>query len=282
MKKHNNIIITLLIVSIIFNIYILLKMADLREDIAHDVQYDLEATLEEDIDEIRDEVNQIKKEQQWISKVKVENGGIINGQQIVDLSWEVNDFVLGSEVIFYYRKSGEEDFRKLTATSQTLGNFEVKLKVSKADQPDWLISYQYDDENYSRLKSNPSENPNIYQYEYYIALTTGEQFKRSEIKTTNLKKIIQKYSDLEIDIFVSKEKTPSVVECNWDKGKIMPDKIFLEIYKSSKSIEEKLTINNNEENMAQWKGDVKSYDKLVLKVKYKDGKVFKKEIWDIK
>ncbi len=178
---------------------------------------------------------------------------------------------------FYYRKAGEENFKQLSAISKTNGSFGLNLELSKEDQPQWIVSYQYDHNDYGILRSNTFENKYPYKYEYYIVLDDGSCILSSEVDS-NLKKIIQVYSSIEADLFL-KAKIPCVKELSWGDGEIIPEKIVLEIYDHNKLTKEELQIADSS---VAWEPDNISFDKLIIKAQYDNGKIFGKEIWDFK
>ena len=179
---------------------------------------------------------------------------------------------------FYYRKSGEENFKQLSAISKTNGSFGLNLELSKEAQPQWIVSYQYDDDDYGILRSNTFGNKYPYKYEYYIVLDDGSRILSSEVDSINFKKIIQVYSSIEADLFL-KAKIPCVIELSWGDGEIIPEKIVLEIYDHNKLTKEELQITNSS---VEWQPDNISFDKLTIKAQYDNGKIFRKEIWDFK
>ncbi len=275
MQRQNKIIIVLLIISLVFNVYTISSIHNLRERIANDFKYYLETTVGEEVDEINDTVNQIKQEQQWLSKVDIKDGGIVDGIQFVKFSWQIKDYVSGSAVRFYYRKSGEDKFQQRIATAQTVGSFEAELEINKEDQPQWIVSYQYNDEDYKILKK---EDKSPYLFEYYVVLDDGSRILSSDAKTINLKKIIQSYAFIEAEVLLNKEKIPSVIEFTCGENKIQPEKIILEVYNNNKVTETELKIETK--GIAEWKSKDSSFDKLIARAQYKDGETFKKEIWN--
>jgi len=276
LKKQNSIIIILLVLSLAFNVYTIIKLNNLRELTANDYSYYLEKTVGEDLDEIKDIIHQINEEQQWISEVEVNDGGILGDKQIVKISWQIKDFISGSKVRFYYRKSGQEEFQQIPVTSQSIGTYNLELGIENENQPQMIVSYQYNDEAYGILQDKSPDYKSLYNYEYYIVLEDGNHISCSEIKVINLKKMIQKYSFVEAEVFINKEKKPSAIKLQWDEETIIPDKIVLELFDNDKITEAKLKIDD--EGTSEWKSDNLSFNKVIVRVQYDDGKILIKEL----
>jgi len=277
MEKQNKIILTLLTVSLIINCYMVLSINNLREITQNTNRYFED--VKENINDINDELEMIKKEQQWISDAEIKDGGVVDGKQILELSWIINDYILGSEATLYYRKSDEKDFKQIAVESKNTNSLMAVLKIDKEDQPEWSI--QYDDEEYLEDKTG-------YIYNYYITLNDGSRVLTSDIKRINIKKYIEKYIQSYfypyIEVSFDKNKIPSGIDLaikGVKGGKVAPKKAFIELCTNNKLAEEELNLESPEEKYysGTWENDDQSFDKLIIKIQYEDGKEFEKEIW---
>ncbi|MGE4214033.1 MAG: hypothetical protein AB7E42_04545 [Anaerotignaceae bacterium] len=273
MEKQNKIIHSLLIVSLIINCYTVLSIIELRETTQNSKQY--WEYVKDNIEEIEDDLETIKEEQQWISNADIKDGGIVDGKQILELSWIINDYILGSEATLYYRKSDEEDFKQIAIESKNTNSLKAVLAIDKEDQPAWSI--EYDNEEYLEDKTG-------YIYNYYITLNDGSRILTSDIKKMNVEKYIKSYFYSDIEVSFDKNKIPSEIDLEVKGvkgGKIAPKKAFIELYNNNNIMEEELNLESPDEDYygGTWENDNKSFDELVIKIQYEDGKEFQKEIW---
>jgi len=275
--KKDKIIISLLAVSLIMNAYAIFRISELRELVVHDFENYFDTTVEDELDEINDELSQIKQGQQWLSNVTIKNGGIVDNEQIINLSWQVKDYVSGSEVTFFYRRVGEESFRQLTAVSQTTGNFETKMEIDKEDQPQWFVSFRHGGQ---KKTISQIDKDSLYRFEYYVVLDDGNHILSSDVQDFSLEKILQIYSSIDVDISLDNEKMPSAIEFYVDEDKLQPDQFILEIYNDNAVTEDIIKIKNDEDMAAKWEAADYKFNKIIVKAQYEDGKTYQKEIWN--
>jgi len=278
--SQNKIIIVLLGASLLFNVYTVSKINELRGLVAHDIQYYSERIYGEELDEIRDIIDEIKQENQWISDVDIQYVGNTGDKQSVRFSWQLKDYAPGSDVSFFYRKSGEEEFKQIPAESRTDGNFVAELELEREAQPEWMISQEYEKKEGGASEVVSVKNLTSHEYEYYITMNDGSRILSSEVESAGLGKIVQEYAPMEVDLYLGKDNRPSYVDLYWDGGKTEPSKIVLEIYDKNKLVESEPKPDPDEKHTLHWKSGDTDFDKLVVKVTYENGKEFEKEIWN--
>lgn len=248
-------------------------LGNIHKQVNSDALFNLSASLKNDLDEIQDSVYQIKEAQQWVSIKNVKLKNISNNNQAIFFLGRIKEYTLDSDVTFYIRKSGEDNYNKLPIDLQKNGEFTVEFEINKEDKPTWIVSYIYENDTKSLQNNSP------YIYEYYITLNSPNKLLNSEVENINLKRFIQIYEEPEVKVIMNREDTPSAIELQWDNSGIMPQKAYIEIYKDNTINEEEFEFDDEEE-MAKWKSNNKSFEKLTIRVEYENNKSFKKEIWN--
>ncbi|WFA08731.1 hypothetical protein [Tissierella sp. Yu-01] len=268
---RKNVIFILLIVNIISTCYLFSRLNKITTSIQ--IIGDETQTIMNKISEVDNSVHYLKKYNNWISEIDVEYGGVVNENKSIKFSWEIKDFASNSDVKFYYRRLGEDNFNILPV-SFSGGKYFSLLEINiEGLGPDWSLLYTDKKEPYGFKSGEVSP----YTYEYYVEFIENDMHLISELEQRNLSKLVQVYATIDMNIKIERDKVRDIL-FELKEGKVAPKSIILEKYYGDKVIEENIEIDISN-NRSNWESKGKSFDKLVVRVEYHNGQVFSEEIW---
>jgi predicted RNA-binding protein with PUA-like domain len=233
---------------------------------------EISISIKKDLDEMNYNLIKLEKELSWISDVAVESSkntdGVINSK----FTWKIKDYIEGAKVNFFYRKTGDNEFRQLAATQEKDGFFSVIIDFITINEPEWDIQY------HSLGNYEPKEqNRQSYKYEYYITLNDGNRIMTSDVNKINLRNELSIYSV--IDMTVRMKENRFIVDVGFNGDKEIPIKVALEIYNGKEKKEESMEIDR-EKRFGIWETTETQFDRIVARAEYADGSIHNKEIWN--
>lgn len=253
---------------------------------------------------IRSSLAEFREEQRWATPVDI-HPLTSGGQESVLLTWQIKEYEEGSPVEFFYRRQGEQVFTSLAAENAGGSTFQVTFPLDSIPQePAFRVAYNVKNpagSNSGKIaeQSKPAkpdlEDPG-YLYEYYITVRQGGQVRSTEPSRLDLGKLaLYNFSPVTVQIEENQRRGELHVSI-YEEGPVEPQHrltgAYLEVYPDKNSNDGnpteiplndgKTTLWYNEREVpvyeAFFQGDTKSISRVVARVEYEDGQVFRRQI----
>ncbi len=283
--QRTNLLIIMLGISLIFNYFIFEKVENLQNDINY-LQSNWDS-LDSSVDRVNNRIThamtEFEKEQRWISPVIQE----VESRKI-KLSWQVKDYIEDTPVYFYYRLPNENTFTEVLAKPSGGGGFMVGIPFKMEPEPQWYVSISYEDNRSMSVQHESKESNQEYNINYYISVKEGDRIRSSEETSIRLNvNKLNTYSFLDVNVGIqsqNKQYDVSLIEFTGEEPKVKIKKAILEVYQKNeiiakKELEKQSNSNDNYSNFnVSWFPNEQSFDKVLIKVEYDNGKAFERDI----
>ncbi|MFN7249619.1 MAG: hypothetical protein ACK4M9_02410 [Anaerobacillus sp.] len=303
MKFFKMIIVGLLVISLLINARLLLRFSDFENQVnsIYYSQNDIRSTVEDQASNFYGILEEFKREQSWISPVRMEvgNKNLGSGQMQLNFNWQIRELVTNSEVVFHYKLGEDPKYSSAPAVEIGKGLFEVSIPFDFQLEPEWYTAVSVGsstnmeadaiDEGYMR-DYNKSE------ISYYVTVSKNDLVKSGEIITDNIGYLGNHYyGSLETFVDIYDEGFHLSVLTMPSNGKVFLKDAYLNKYKNGQLIEEEKLDFSEADHDSNW--DIEEhgfhyhknfpnlpnekfeYTSLVLKVIYSDGNSFEREIF---
>lgn len=282
-------VLSLAVALILFmNVVLLLKIGDLNEQIKTLSQSSNQ--LQSNIHSISTDVNQslerFTREQSWITPVQINHeqtkAGLEQGQAV--LNWQIKDFREGSKVIFHYRWSESEEFQAIAAENKATGFFQVQIPLKIKAEPYWDVRVALTGEKGTAQQAAEVIKQAEQSILCYVSLETKDSVKSSEVSYLDLGYLANsKYEPVRGHVDINRSHyNISLFEDH--SGNNSFESVTVEFYNGSNLVAEKpLEVQEERSGIKNYylsyNAGSESISRILLKVKYRNGDSFQKEIY---
>jgi hypothetical protein len=302
MKYFKAVVVGLLVVSLVINARLLSRLSNLEDqvDSIYYSQSDISSTVEHQASNFYGILEEFKREQSWISPVRMEvgNKNLGSGQMQLNFNWQIRELVTNSEVAFYYKLGEAPKYSSAPAVEIGKGLFEVSIPLDFQLEPEWYTAVSVGSSasmEGDAIDEGYMKDYNKSEISYYVTVSKDDLVKSSEITTDNIGYLGNHYyGSLETFVDIYDEGFHlSVLTMPSDRRNVLQE-AYLQKYKNGQLIEEeKLDFNETEQdsnrqiehgfhyykNFPNVSNEKFEYTKLVLKVIYSDGESFERVIF---
>jgi len=279
-----------LAVIIIMNVVLISKIGDLNnrvQNLSHNYN-NLGSSINSVTSNVNQSLDRFIREQSWITPVQInhEKSKVDTEQVLAVFNWQIKDYLEESEVVFHYRLSDTEEFTTVVAESINTGFFEVSLPLEIKAEPSWEV-------NISRTEKGVSEQSieqiarEIKQADKpircYVSMKTKDSLKSSEVSYLNYEYLAHmKYEPVRGHVHISRNNyNISLFEDNNSNNSF--ESITAEFYNGNnlivkKPVEVQDAQNGMKDYSLSYDSGSEDISHIILKVKYKNGDTFQKEI----
>ncbi|MDC3417619.1 hypothetical protein [Aquibacillus salsiterrae] len=283
-------IILMLVISVIVNVISLSKINQVESQIQFisSNQQNIQYEVSNQANEVNNFLNDMKREQSWISPFDVDLPATDNDPQAI-LQWQIKELQSGAKVTLYYLMGAGESYTAVPAEQINQGLFEAKVPLNLDLRPQWEIGFMSGNSSIQETRKKVAEE----QYQqnvlkYYVSMSNGEIEKNSDIKTTYLGDYgVDSYGIIQSDIELrEKSITVNLYHHNQNISDNVIEQVYLSVYEGDSLVAE--------EQLNAMEGDAqtdkkssyfrlekeKNYEnkRLVIKVIYSNGKTFTKSV----
>ncbi|MDK2984516.1 MAG: hypothetical protein PWQ96_158 [Clostridia bacterium] len=295
-----------LILSIILNLNQYRQLGKLTQQMSQvisEVSY-IRIKTQNQAQNVRSSLAEFREEQRWATPVDIHplTG---EGQESVLLTWQVKEYEEGSPVEFFYRRQGEHDFSSLAAENAGGSTFQVKLSTGSIPQePAFRVHFTVKNPSSTNggkkveqsIPVKPDFDGSGYLYDYYITVRQGGQVRSTEPSRLDLGKLaLYNFSPVTVQIEEDQRRGELNVSI-YEEGPVEPKHrltgAHLEVYHDKNSGDDKpteiplkdgkTTLRYAEREVpvyeASFQGETKSISRMVARVEYEDGQVFRHQI----
>ncbi|MDI3521865.1 MAG: hypothetical protein PWP43_47 [Bacillota bacterium] len=298
-----------LILSIALNLnqyHQLGKLTQKMNQLMSEVSY-IRMETQNQAQDIRSSLAEFREEQRWVTPVEIHPSLTDEGKALtVLLTWQVKEYEEGSPVGFFYRRQGEQAFASLAAENVGGNTFQVKFPIDGIPhRPAFRIHFNVknpsgtnDDKKAEEAKPvKPDLEGPGYLYDYYINVRQGGQVRSTELSRLDLGKLaLYHFSPVTVQIEEDQRRGELHVSI-YEEGPVEPQHrlagAYLEVYPDQKSGDGNpaeislkkgtTTLRYAEREVpvyeASFQGETKSLSRIVARVEYEDGQVFRHQIW---
>ena len=276
-----------LVIILIMNFLLISKIDDLNNRVQNlSNNYN---NLQSSISSVTSNVNQIldrfTREQSWITPVQInhEKSDVDTEQVLAVFNWQIKDYLEGSEVIFHYRLSDSEEFKAISAESTNTGFFEVSLPLEMKAEPSWEVHVTRTAERGVMEEAVTKINQADQSIRCYVSMKTKDSLKSSEVSYLNYEYLAHmKYEPVRGHVHISRNNyNISLFEDNNSNNSF--ESITAEFYNGNnlivkKPVEVQDAQNGMKDYSLSYDSGSEDISHIILKVKYKNGDTFQKEI----
>jgi len=281
------------------------KLTQKMNQVISEVSY-IRMETQNQAQDIRSLLAEFREEQRWATPVDIHPLTDEGKALSVLLTWQVKDYEEGSPVEFFYRRQGEQVFSSLAAENVGGSTFRVMLPVDNIPQePAFRVHFNVKNpsgtngdkkvEQAKPVKPDP-EGPG-YLYDYYITVRQGGQIRSTEPSRLDLGKLaLYNFSPVTIQIEENQRRGQLHVSI-YEEGPVEPQHrlagAYLEVYPDKNNGDgnpTEIPLKNGTTTLryaerevpvyeASFQGETKSISRMVARVEYEDGQVFRHQIW---
>lgn len=282
MKYFNVIVTIILLISLIMNFTLSSKIAQLENQLYNisNNQQHIMSSVNDQEQHIRSVMNDFQKQQSWISEITMDVKDSPNGETtIAQFKWQLKEQSSDSKVMFHFTLGRQETFTNIAAEDLQNGLYQVDIPLSLHLEPQWEIFLREQDTETSNYEMDEKrkEEMNQQTLRYFVTVTDNDVVKSSEIGTWYIGDLgIESYGVLSVNLDFIKDHS-SIMVTTYKTGII--EKVQLFTYKNESLVDEQ-ELKAEFEHYSIEEFDLNSATRLVLKVTYKNGETFEKEIYE--
>ena len=290
-KNFKVVALSLLALILILNLVLFSRMGSLNE---------LERSIKESNNQVQGSINSLKgqvnnllseieKEKRWITPAEVDftEPNPESGETTANLKWQIKEYAQNAKVTLYYRLDDKAEFTAIPVKPQSGGYFDVAVPLKVEIEPYWdmQISMRANDSKPSIARSMPVQDKGMPgSLSYYVSVEKDNSVKSSEIQSTGLEKLsFSSYGPLMLSVDINGNRCSiSLIENATGKTRI--NSAALRVYNGETLISEQPLeyraepSSNGKVYSVQHERDGQNRERLVLNIKYDNGKEFQKEI----
>ncbi len=306
MKYFKAFTVIALSVSLFVNFNLLSKLNDLENRINSISSYQSQviSSVNSQSNNIRNIINDIKKEQSWLSPISIatKTTDIDQGKAVVDFEWQVKELKDNSKVVFNYKMGDEKEYTAINAVKMESGLFKAAVPIEVTLEPEWRIkmndrSKGEEAQKERAVREKKIEENNRYNQlsiNYFVSVTNNDIMKSSNINNTRIKNLgVKHYGLIETYTYINNNSySVSVVgfPIYNETSKVLKE-VYLKKYKNGKYLDEEKLVSDsiNKEGIPTRENALNFHtepsdekldcNSLVVKVIYNDGAAFEKEIY---
>ncbi|MBS3680775.1 hypothetical protein KGF86_11155 [Ornithinibacillus massiliensis] len=285
--------ISALFISLFLNIYLLTKVNELGNRIGQvmsDQQY-MSNELENQTSEIMSLLDDIQQQQSWLENIDTEVILTSAGDGELRFKWLIKELAGESDVRFHYALREDEQFTSIPATERERGLFEASIPLETGMGPIWQPTEIYgvtshveelDDVPINEITDDLYDST---QFQYYVSVVKEDgSYKSGDIQTGYLYDFLTElYGYMETGVYLEDKVFQVYLHHYVAEGlDNVIENVSLLKYQQGKLIgEDELDrIEEGPSNSSFEKHNIDIYDdmRLVLKVVYRKGETFEREI----
>lgn len=229
---------------------------------------------------IRSVMNDIQKQQSWISEITMDVKDSPNGETtIAQFKWHIKEQSSDSKVMFNYALGGQDTFTSIAAEDLQNGLYQIEVPLSLHLEPHWeiFLREQDNESTTSELDEKSKEEARQQTLRYFVSITHDDVVKSSEISTSYLGDLeIETFGVISVNLDILQDQS-SIIVTTYKTGII--EKVQLLTYKNESLVDEQ-ELKAEFEHYSLEEFNLNSATRLVLKVTYKNGETFEKEIYE--
>jgi hypothetical protein len=282
MKFFNVIVSIALVISVSMNVILSTKVENVEYQLMNisNHQQQILSAVEDQANHIRTVMEDIQKQQSWISAINVEMkpANSNNEEAIAKFNWQIKEQVSHSKVMFHYALDNDGTFTTVEAENLQNGLYQVSVPLSLQLEPHWEISTIVHEQE--QTKSEMVEKKEIESKQktlnYFVSVSNGNNVKSSEISNWYLGDYgVEKYGVINVNFDIMKESS-SVLVTTYQTGLL--EKVELLTYNNNRLVDQQ-KLKPEFEHYIIDKINIKKANQYVLKITYKNGENFEKEIY---
>lgn len=225
-------------------------------------------------------MNDIQKQQTWLSEITMEvnSGDSQNGETNAQFHWQIKEQVNDSTVRFHYALGNQDTFTSINAEDLQNGLYQAKIPISLHLEPQWEIFLREQDTETttSKIDEKIKEEANQQTLKYFVSVTHDDTVKSSEIETSYLGELgTESFGVISVNLDIMQDHS-SVIVTTYKTGII--ENLQLLTYKNQSLVDEQ-EMKAEFEHYILEDIELNSTTRIFLKVSYKNGKTFEKEIY---
>jgi hypothetical protein len=282
MKYFNVMVALALLISLIMNFTLSSKLDHVENQLTN-LSYNQQEVLSSvngQVDQIRHVMNDIQKQQSWISEITMEfkQDSLKSGKVTADFKWQLKEQHDNSNVVFHYAYGENDEYTSIPLEETQNGLYQVKVPLMIKIEPYWQVNYMSSDSEDTKIEmvEKRKEEYNRNALNYFVSVAYNDVVKSGEINTRYLNEMGAEYfGDINVDLTFEKEYS-SIYVLNYSQSTL--EKVELLTYQNG-------TLLNKEKLKSEGEHfTIKNFDKdeathFVLNVTYKNGATFEKEIY---
>jgi len=284
MKYFNFVVAMMLLVSLIINVKLLNHIESVENQLMNlaNQQQEIISRVDGQAGEIRVVMDDIQKQQSWISEMNMDinSQGSVKGESVVNFDWQIKEFTKDSKVTFHYQFGDQEEFTSIVPKETQTGFFKVEIPITVEAGPRYEIHLmeRSNDSGNSKQKIEEKLQEEYAQQslKYFVSVTQGDVVKSSEIQTQYLGDFgSQAYGVTNVDLDFQGEHN-SIFVSNYEESLIK--KVELLQYQNETLVDEE-EMRSEGAHFSMNQVDPDNFNRLVIKVYFKNEEVFEKEIY---
>lgn len=291
--NSNRSLFILIALLLVINIVLFVRVGELNGQI-QSLRYNY-GNIQSSIDSISGDVNstlqQFTREQSWITPVRVDhNRTWVDGDAgVALLNWQIKDFKEGAEVVFHYRRPDLEGFDETLAKDKGDGFFEAEMPFKANIEPLWEVNVS---QTHSRGKipsvsvstasTAMAPDSGYRSVDYYVSMRSGDTIKSSEMTSFDVAYLANmKYDTIVGHVHIHDEQYHISLFDSYGDNRY--ESVTVSFYDDKKLVDKKtLEMSETHNTGATYELDYEAaspgISRLVIRVKYKEGGAFEKEI----
>lgn len=292
MKPFMIFVSVVLVISLITNFNLLSKVNELenRVNSVYHTQQNIANNISGQSNQMRQVLNQFIDEQSWIGRIEMNNdmSAIDQGEAILIFTWQVKELHPDSEVEFHYAYGPSEEFISLPAEEIQQGLYQANIPIEVSLEPQWSMNYTMHEKSpASRIEKDADIKAADQQsFRYFVSVTTEDKVRNGDIQSEHLGYLgAMYYGDIITEVRLDEEYFTVNLTYHRSYESTQPiEKVYLLTYDNSTLIgEQEIEFDHlmNGGPLQFIRSDQLERNvqmQHVLRVRYSDGKIFKKEI----
>jgi hypothetical protein len=230
---------------------------------------------------IRSVMDDIQKQQSWISEITMDmnSKGSQNDEMNALFNWQIKEQTTNSKVIFHYAIGNQNAFTSIPVENEPNGVYQAEVPLSLHMEPQWEFFLREEEPNSdtSKWDEKRKEEATQQSMRYFVSITHGDAVKSSEIITAFLGDVgIETYGVISVNLDIENDKS-SVIVTTYKTGLL--ENIKLLKYENEILIHEQ-KLKPEFDHYILENINLKSANKFILQVTYKNGETFEKVIYE--
>lgn len=287
-------------VSLFLNFTLMSKLNNVEDRInsISSSQQHIMNTVQSQTININNVMNDIKRQQTWLSPIsmEIEKEDIEQGKVNLKFQWQIKELKDNSKILFNYQSNIDTEYNSVVATKKDNGLFEANIPLEVILEPEWIIEtidkeVAVDERTRRAIEERKIGKYRESEFRYFISVTHGDMTQSNEIITTNLADLGNMYYGM-LEVFTHLQQSGLYVSVNNfnSEQSIFLKEVYLKKFKNGELVEtqklETTDINNgmpinNDFVSFQTKPTSEEFDytSLAVKVIYSNGASFENEIY---
>lgn len=283
----------LIVLLLVINIVLFVRVGNLGNQIQSlRYNYDnIQSSVRSISGDINNTLQQFTREQSWITPVRVDHNRVqVDGDVgIALLNWQIKDFKEGADVVFHYRQGDSKEFVALPAKDKGDGFFETEMPFRVDVKPLWEISVSQthsagrtSSETVSMAAMAEKTDADYRSVDYYVSMKSGDTIQSSEMANYDVAYLANmKYDTIVGHAHIHDKQYHVSLFDSYGDNKYAS--VTVSFYDGKRFIGEKMMEISETHDVGatyelNYDGASQDISRLIIQVKYADGRIFEKEI----